>query len=177
MGLVRKKRWLSRAGKHATQANRLINLARRMQAIPSMLDLSKKEANVKNNEETMKAYKKEAAILMKPSKDAVKQKDEQEERKDGGEKLLQEILSVDLKNSIHAAKCIRVAEKHKSIAAKWRNQALAEDRRKAKEENADTKKRAEKNCQTYQQSISQLSSVCGPGCKGSRREKDRRADG
>ena len=111
-----------------------------MQAIPAMIDLTKKEVNVKNNEETMKAYKKEAAILMKPSKDAIKQRDEEEERKHGGEKLLQEILSVDLKNSIHAAKCIRVAEKHKSIAAKWRSQAQAEDRRKAKEDNADAKK-------------------------------------
>ena len=54
--------------------------------------------------------------------------------------LLKEILTLDLNNSIHAAKCLRVADKHKVIAAKWRSQARAEDRRMAKEENADPKR-------------------------------------
>ena len=83
-GVDKKKRWLSRAGKHATQANRLINIARRMKATPSMTDVSKKRANEKNNEETLKAYFKEASCLMKPSKDIERQKDKEEERKDGG---------------------------------------------------------------------------------------------
>ena len=139
-GASNKKRWLSRAGKHATQANRLINIARRLKIIPSMADAIKKDANVKNNEETLRAYLKEAAILMRPSKDAEKQKDKVEERKDGGEMLMKDILTLDLNNSIHAAKCLRVADKHKVIAAKWRSQAQAEDRRMAKEENADPKK-------------------------------------
>ena len=115
-----------------------------------MTDVSKKRANDKNNEETLRAYLKEAARLMKPSKDVERQKDKEEERKDGGEKLLQEILTLDLKNSIHAARSLRVAEKHNIIAANRRNQALAEDRRKAKEENADPKKGAEENCQADQ---------------------------
>ena len=156
-GVSKKKRWQSRAGKHATQANRLINIARRMQARPSMAEASKKETNEKNNEDTLKAYLKEATILMKPSKDIEKQKDKDEERKNGGEKLLQEMLTLDLKNSIHAATCLRVDEKHKIIAAKWRDRAQAEDRRKAKEENVDLKKRAKTNCQTNQHSFSQLS--------------------
>ena len=61
------------------------------------------------------------------------------ERMDG-EMLMKEILTLDLNNSIHAAKCLRVADKHKGIAAKWRSKAQAEDRRIAKEENADPKK-------------------------------------
>ena len=54
--------------------------------------------------------------------------------------LMKEILTLDLNNSIHAAKCLMVADKHKVIAAKWRAQAQAEDRRTAKDENADPKK-------------------------------------
>ena len=77
---------------------------------------------------------------MKPSKDVEHKKDKEDERKDGGEKLLQEILTIDLKNPIHAAKGLRVVEKHKVIVGRWRNLAWAEDKRKAKEENADPKK-------------------------------------
>ena len=74
---------------------------------------------------------------MRPSNDIENKEDKEEERKDDGEKLLQESLTVDLKNSIHAAKALRIAEKHKAIASKWRNRAQAEDRRRAKEENVD----------------------------------------
>ena len=84
MGRAIKQRWLSRVGEHATQATRLINIARRLQIIPSMADAIKKVANIKNNEETLRAYLTEAAILMRPSKDAEKQKDKVEEGKDGG---------------------------------------------------------------------------------------------
>ena len=52
---------------------------------------------------------------------------------------MQDILTVDIKNPIHAAKALRIAEKHKAIANKWRSQAQAEDRRRAREENADAK--------------------------------------
>ena len=37
-GKNKKKRWLSRAGKHSMQANRLISVARRMQAMSSVTD-------------------------------------------------------------------------------------------------------------------------------------------
>ena len=50
------------------------------------------------------------------------------------------MLTVDPKNPIHAAKALRAAEKHKAIASRWRNQAQAEDRRRAKDEHADPKK-------------------------------------
>ena len=39
----KKKRWLSRAGKHSMQANRLICIARRMQAMITVTDVAKKE--------------------------------------------------------------------------------------------------------------------------------------
>ena len=53
---------------------------------------------------------------------------------------MQELLTLDPLNPIHAAKALRAAEKHKAIASKWRNQAHAEERRRAKEEHADPKK-------------------------------------
>ena len=139
-GKDKKKRWLSRAGKHSMQANRLINVPRRMQVMSSVTDLAKRKCNEGNNADTLAAYFKEAARLMRPSKDIVNKKDKEEERKDGVEKLLQEMLTLAPLNPIHAAKALRAAEKHKAIASKWRNQAQAEDRRRAKEEHADLKK-------------------------------------
>ena len=47
--------------------------------------------------------------MMKPSKDVADKKEKEDERKDGGERLLQEILTIDLKNPIHAAKSLRAA--------------------------------------------------------------------
>ena len=84
-GKNKKKRWLSRAGKHAMQANRLINVARRMQAMSSVTDLAKRKVNEDNNEDTLKAYFKEAARLIRPSNDIENKKDKEDERKDGGE--------------------------------------------------------------------------------------------
>ena len=49
-------------------------------------------------------------------------------------------MTIDLMNLVHAAKCLRIAEKHKTIADKWRRPTLVEARRRAKEENADPKK-------------------------------------
>ena len=121
------------------QANRLINVARRIQANSSITDVVKRKINKANNEDTINAYLKEAARLMRPSRGIEDMKEKQQERKDGGEQMLQEILTVDIKNPIHAAKAIRVAEKHKGIANRWRSQAHAEDRRRAREENADAK--------------------------------------
>ena len=60
-GKNKKKRWLSRAGKHAMQANRLINIARRMQVPPSLTNEARKKANDENNEDTLRTYIKEAA--------------------------------------------------------------------------------------------------------------------
>ena len=93
-----------------------------MQVPPSLTNDARKIANDENNEDTLNTYIKEAARLMKPSKDVENKKDKEDERKDGAEKLLQEILTIDLKNPIHAAKSLRAAEKHKAIAGKWRNQ-------------------------------------------------------
>ena len=121
------------------QANRLINVARRMQASSSITDLAKRKINKANNEDTINAYLKEAAELMRPSRGIEDKKEKEQERKDGGEQLMQEILTVDIKSPIHAAKALRIAEKHKAIANRWRSQAHAEDRRRAREENADAK--------------------------------------
>ena len=44
-GENKKGRWLSRAGKHSMQANRLINVARRMQKMSSVTDLTKQKCN------------------------------------------------------------------------------------------------------------------------------------
>ena len=136
----KKKRWLSRAGKHSMQANRLICIARRMQAMITVTDVAKKKVNEANNKDTLDAYLKEAARLIRPCKDIAIKKDREEERKDGGEKLLQEMITMDLKNPIHAAKALRAADKHKVIASKWRNKAHAEDKKRANEEHADPKK-------------------------------------
>ena len=122
------------------QANRLINVARRMQKMSSITDVAKKKCNEGYNTDTLDAYFKEAARMMKPSKGIEDKKVRDEERKDGGEKLMKEMLALDPKNPIHAAKAIRAAEKHKAIACKWRHQAQAEERRKAKEEHVDPRK-------------------------------------
>ena len=113
----KKKRWLSRAGKHSMQASRLINVARRMQAMSSVIGLAKGKINEGNNADTLAAYFKDAARLMRPSKDIVNKKDKEEERKDGVGKLLQEMLTLDPLNPIHAAKAFRAVEKHKAIAS------------------------------------------------------------
>ena len=83
-----------------------------MQIPPSLTNDAKKKANDQNNEDTLKAYLKEAARRMKPTKDVENKKGKEDERKDGGEKLLHEMLTLDLKNPIHAAKGLRAAEKH-----------------------------------------------------------------
>ena len=57
--------------------------------------------------------------MMELSKGIQDKKVRDEERKDGGEKLMKEMLALDPKNPIHAAKAIKAAEKHKAIAAKW----------------------------------------------------------
>ena len=88
---------------------------------------------------------------------------------------MKEILTVDLNNSIHAAKCIRMADKHKAIAAKWRSQAQAEDRRMAKEENADPKNRPQEDCEADKQARSQLVARCRARREGSRRQEGRHA--
>lgn len=121
-------------------ANRLVNITRRIQVASSVKDIAKRKANGDNSDCTLKAYVKEAARLMRPSKDIGNKKEHEEERQDGAEKLRREILTIDLKNPIHAARSLRVAEKHKAIAGKWRSHAHAEDRRRAKGENADPKK-------------------------------------
>ena len=138
------------------QANRLINVARRMQASSSITDLAKRKINKANNEDTINAYPKEAARLMRPSRGIEDKKEKEQERKDGGEQLMQEILTVDIKNPIHAAKALRIAEKHKAIANKWRSQAQAEDRRRAREENADAKTGQQKGGEANQQPDRQL---------------------
>ena len=92
-----KKRWLSRAGKHATQANRLINVARRMKAPKLPVDDARKKINDTNNRETMRAYFKEGERLGYAGDDAVQdhpspqldadvgaEEERQEEKKDGG---------------------------------------------------------------------------------------------
>ena len=58
------------------------------------------------------------------------------------------MMTLDLLNPIYIAKALRAAEKHKAIASKWRNQAQAEDRRRAKEEHADPKKGLKKVAKT-----------------------------
>ena len=50
------------------QANRLINVARRMQANSSITDVVTRKINKANNEDTINAYLKEAARLMRPSR-------------------------------------------------------------------------------------------------------------
>ena len=79
--------------------------------------LQKKKVNEANNKDTLDAYLKEAARLIRPCKDIAIKKDREEERKDGGDKLLQEMITMDLKNPIHAAKALRAADKHKVIAS------------------------------------------------------------
>ena len=71
------------------QANRLINIARIMQVASSVTDTAKQKVNEDNNANTLKAYLKETARLMRPSKDIANKKDKEEERKDGAETLLQ----------------------------------------------------------------------------------------
>ena len=85
-GENKKGRWLSRAGKHSMQANRLINMARRMQKMTSVTNIAKKQVNEANNNETLAAYLKDAARLMRPSKYIADKTGRDDERKDGGEK-------------------------------------------------------------------------------------------
>ena len=53
---------------------------------------------------------------------------------------MQEAKTIDLANPLHVPRCLRIAEKHKKIADKWKNRAIAEARRFAKVENADPRR-------------------------------------
>ena len=106
-GKDEKKRWLSRAGKHSMQANRLINVARRMQVMSAVTDLAKRKCNERNIADTLAAYFKEANTRLRPCKNIDNKKDREAERKDGVGKLLQEMLTLDPLNPIHAAKALR----------------------------------------------------------------------
>ena len=116
-------------------------------------DKAKKKANDVNNSDTLKAYFKVGTRLgyvdgdtlqdqLSPQPDAADDvvDDRQEEKKDGGKQLMQEAKTIDLSNPMHVPRCLRIAEKHKKIADKWKNRATAEARRCAKEENADPRR-------------------------------------
>lgn len=157
-----KGRWVSRAGKHCAQANRLINIARRMQRMTSITDVDKKRTNEGYNTETLAAYRKDAARLMRPSKFITDEVGRDEERKDGGEKLMKDMTTLDLMNTVHAAKALRAAEKHKVIASMWRSKALAETRRSAKEEHAGPKKGLKKIAKQSEITLpTRLDTSCG----------------
>ena len=68
------------------------------------------------------------------------EEERQEEKKDGGKQLMQEAEMIDPLNPLHIPRCLRIAEKHKKIADKWKSRATAEARRCAKEENADPRR-------------------------------------
>ena len=123
------KGWNRRAGKHTTQANRLINVARRMQAGGGIGEAERRKLNQELNLKTWEAYIKEAKAMGYDKENGKEghphNKEEDDEEKvcddewmDGGKQILEEVRRTNIRCTIQAAKILRLAEKHKLIADK-----------------------------------------------------------
>ena len=150
------------AGRHFAQANRLINVARRMKcARAAGVTEERKTANLQQNIDTVAAYLTQAAILeVIPSKrqkldssqgtdvgdssSRVQQESTEGDADDQGSKVSEhckrQLLDTRPDEPIHAAKILMLAEKHKQEAQRLSEAAKSEMQQQARLRHDDAKR-------------------------------------
>lgn len=114
-----------RAGKHVAQANRLVNIARRMQVCRAAGHaVHKKETNERLNNETFKVYVKQA---MDSSKDEEHQDALMKNGKQVSEACMEASTTVRIREPTHAAKVLKLADAHREVVAKMMNAVKIEN--------------------------------------------------
>ena len=138
------RKLMRRAGSHSTQANRLTNIAKRLQASSRPgTALGKIAVNKQINKDTYAAYIKQAISMGYDNEsernwnhtglnDVERQRPEDID-KDGGGNLLRDVRACNVDNTTHVAKLLRTSTKHSDIAkalqAKARQERLKPQRK------------------------------------------------